>query len=391
MTHPEISIYQKIRYRLVFNHARRLNKRGESLIQIELQQGKRRRYVSTHTYVMPENWKDGWIVGTTDDAGRNFSLRHMIWEVEQVELEYIKKGMRLTLPALIEAVKSQVSPAAKLRDFIDAMLHDGERKTTTQQNYHTLMNDIDRFRPNTHINDIDYKWIADYERHLKERNVAHNTRISRLRLLRAVINEALKRDIISQDPFRRIHLDAMEAKKGYVTMPQLKKLESMELQGKEDRVRDLFLIGCYTGLRFSDVRTLRAEHFTADGWLKKKTQKTGAVVEIPYTRLFRGGMVRLIDKYHGDIGTLTKKAPTNSETNRILKSILTNVQADPHVTFHSSRHTFATLLSKQGIGIETIQRMLGHSSVQMTQIYNENTVNRRADIERGLRKFFKES
>ena len=272
-----LAIYQKIRYRLVFNHARRLNKRGEGLIQIEIQQGARRRYISTHTYLPPENWKNGWVVGTPDDNARNFMLRRMMWEVEQVELEYIKKGMVVTLPALMEAVESNVSPSAKLRDFIEAMLISGERKDTTKQNYRTLANDIDRFRPNTYINDIDHQWVQAYERYLKDNNIAHNTRISRLRLLRAVVNEALSRDLMSQDPFRRIKLDHAEAKKGFVTMLQLKALEQLKLTGKEEKCRDLFLVGCYTGLRFSDVKTLRQEHIIIVGettWLHKKTIKT---------------------------------------------------------------------------------------------------------------------
>ena len=388
-----LAIYQKIRYRLVFNHARRLNKRGEGLIQIEIQQGARRRYISTHTYLPPENWKNGWVVGTPDDNARNFMLRRMMWEVEQVELEYIKKGMVVTLPALMEAVESNVSPSAKLRDFIEAMLISGERKDTTKQNYRTLANDIGRFRPNTYINDIDHQWVQAYERYLKDNNIAHNTRISRLRLLRAVVNEALSRDLMSQDPFRRIKLDHAEAKKGFVTMPQLKALEQLKLTGKEEKCRDLFLVGCYTGLRFSDVKTLRQEHIIIVGettWLHKKTIKTGSDAHVPISRLFRGKMLVLIEKYNGDIGRLTKKMPSNSDVNRTLKPLLKKVKADEKVTFHSSRHTFATLLAQQGIGIETVSQMLGHASVEMTKIYNEHSENRRADIEKGLRRLFKD-
>ena len=384
-----MTMYDKVRYRLVWNHARRLNTRGEGLVQIECQQGRRRIYFSTHTYLPPENWCKGFVVGTTDDGSRNYALRRMMWEVEQVELEFLKKGIRLTLPALKDAVRKRVNPAARLRDFIVAMLQDSERKDATRQNYRTLMNDIDRFRPNTYLTDVDYQWVMAYDRYLKDGGMAHNTRISRLSLLRSVMNEASRRDLTYQDAFRRVKLEKMIAKKGYVTMQQLRALERMRLDGRQDVVRDLFLIGCYTGLRFSDIRTLRQEHIN-DDWIKKKTIKTGVTVELPCARLFGGRFFLLVAKYGGDIGRLTKKAPTNSETNKLLKPLLAKVKADARVTFHSSRHTFATLLGLQGVGIETIQRLLGHTSVQMTQIYNEAQADRRADIERGLKRLFKE-
>lgn len=383
-------VNEKVRYRLVWNHARRLNKRGEGLVQIECQQGRRRRYVSTHTYLRPEYWQDGQVTGTADDAARNYALRRMMWEVELVELEFLKRGMHVALPAMIDAVRQNVNPAAKLRDFIEAMLQDGERKPSTVQNYRTMMNDIDRFRTNTYLNDIDPQWVQKYEQYLRDSGVKHNTRVSRLRLLRAVVNEAMRRDLISQDPYRRMKMEKMEAHRGHLTFQQLHRLERMPLTGKDDLVRDLFLTGCYTGLRFSDIRTLRQEDIGQDGWLRKTMQKTGGEVEIPVDRLFQGKMMQIVRKYGGDIGRMTERMPTNSDANRTLKRLLREVKADGGLTFHSSRHTFATLLSKQGMPTASIQRLLGHSDLAMTMIYNEATAAEgRREIEAGLRRLNK--
>lgn len=384
MIQAKLLTTQKVRYRLVWNHARRLNKRGEGLVEIEMQQERRRRYISTHTYLPPEHWKNGQVTGTPDDAARNYALRRMMWEVEQVELEFLKRGRVVAIPTLADAIRTNVNPAARLRDFVNQMMQESDRKAVTKQNYMTLVNDIDRFRPGTYLNDIDYQWVQAYERHLRERDVMHNTRISRLRLLRAVVNEALSRDLISQDPFRRMKLDGTEAKHGYLTSRQLHQLEQMPLSGKEERARDLFLVGCYTGLRFSDIRTLRQTDIGPDGWLRKRTQKTGADVSIPIRDLFDGRMLTLIDKYKGDIGRLCSKAPPNSDVNRTLKPLLAKVKAQQRVTFHSSRHTFATLLSERGLSPETIQHLLGHASAQTTKIYNEHAADRRREIMKDL-------
>ena len=198
----------------------------------------------------------------------------------------------------------------------------------------------------------------------------HNTRISRLRLLRALLNEARKRDIISTNPFERFRIQQMVSKKGYVPTEQIRKLEHLNLSGMEDKVRDAFLIGCYTGLRFSDITTLRQEHIK-DGWIVKKMIKTGFIVELPIKELFGGKMMLLLEKYNGNIERLTKSIGSNSAVNKILRGLLDKIGADSKITFHSSRHTFGTLLGQSGVQLTTIQKLLGHQKLQTTQIYSE--------------------
>lgn len=373
---------EKIRYRLVFNRAQRLNKRGEGLIQVEASQGKRRRYFSTHTYVMPANWSNGWITGTDNDNDRNFALRRFVWEIEQVELEFMKKGTDVTLPLLADAVRTHVSPSAKLRDFGMTIINESERKEMTKANYVTLFNDIDRFRMGTLLTDIDYAWVTAYDKYLRDLGVAHNTRVMREKLLRAIINEAKKRDLISIDPFGRFRMQQLVSKKGFVTLEQLHKLEKLRVQGKDEIVRDLFLVGCYTGLRFSDIKSLRSDHIK-DGWIIKKMVKTGYIVEIPIGELFKGNMLQIIDKYGGDIGNLTKQTKDNAYVNKVLREMLDKVGVDGKVTFHSSRHTFATLLGQRGVDITVIQKLLGHQKLTTTQIYKETD---RRSIVNGLKK-----
>lgn len=372
----------KISYKLVFNRACRLNQRGEGLIQIECTQQKRRIYFSTHTYVKPENFHHGSVIKTTNADSLNYVLYQMMQEIEMVELEYIKKGVEVQLPMLREAVRSHISPAAKLTDFGKQVVEQSERKNLTKLNYQTLLNNIERFRKGSLITDIDYQFLVSYDKWLRESGIAHNTRISRLRLLRALLNEAKRRDIIHINPFDRFRIQQMVSKKGFLTIEQVHKLEKLVLKGQEDKIRDAFLIGCYTGLRFSDVITLRNEHIN-DGWLTKKMAKTGFIVELPISELFGGKMVQLLEKYGGNIERVTKSLGSNSAVNKTLRSILDRIKADPKITFHSSRHTFATLLGQSGVQLTTIQKLLGHQKLQTTQIYSE--VDRKA-ITNDLRK-----
>lgn len=361
---------KKIRYKLVYNRSGCLNQRGEGLVQIEAEQQKRKIYFSTHTYVLPEHFAHGCIVNTKNADGLNFALYSMIREIEGVELDYIKKGVDVTLPLLKEAVKAHLSPSAKLTDFGNEVVTSSERQLLTKKNYRTLFNNLERFRPGVLITDIDYQFVVRYDKWLRDGGIAHNTRASRLRLLRAILNEAKKRDIITVNPFDRFRIPGMVSKKGYLTMEQVEMIEALQLEGYEDLVRDGFLVGCYTGLRFSDVVSLRQEHIV-DGWLVIAMLKTKFTVEIPIRNLFGGKMMKLIDKYGGDIGRLTKKLGSNAVVNKTLHSILETVGADAKITFHSSRHTFATLLGQQGVDITVVSKLLGHQKLQTTEIYRE--------------------
>jgi len=361
---------KKIRYKLVYNRSGCLNQRGEGLIQIEAEQQKRKIYFSTHTYVVPGNFAHGCVVNLENADGLNFALYSMIREIESIELEYIKMGVEVTLPLLKEAVKSHLAPAARLTAFGNEVVVNSDRNKLTKQNYITLFNNIDRFKPGVLISDVDYQFVVSYDKWLRDSGIAHNTRVSRLRLLRAVLNEAKNRDIISVNPFERFKIQQMVSKKGYLTQAQVHELERMKLKGYDDLVRDAFLLGTYTGLRFSDITALRKSHIK-DGWLVICMQKTKFMVEIPVATLFDGKTMGLVEKYGGDIGRLTKRLGANATVNKTLHDLLAVVGADPKITFHSSRHTFATLLGQQGVDISVVSKLLGHRKLQTTEIYRE--------------------
>ena len=98
--------------------------------------------------------------------------------------------------------------------------------------------------------------------------------------------------------------------------------------------------------------------------------KTGYVVEVPVAKVFDGKLFTIIEKY-GKIDNLTKNIGSNANVNKTLRQIFERIGVDPKITFHSSRHTFATLLGQRGVHLTTIQKLLGHQKLQTTEIYNE--------------------
>ena len=304
----------------------------------------------------------------------NIILRRMKIDLERVELDFMKRDIRVTLPMLREAVNTKTSPSAQLTDFGRSVISQSDRRDVTKANYRTLFNDLDKFRRGVRVDEADYAFIERYDLYLKDSGVQHNTRVGRLRLLRAILNEAVKRDMISRNPFDRYRVQGMTSRHGYLQDGEIAALEQLSLKGRELIVRDAFLFCCYTGLRYSDLLALRSEDIHG-GWIRITMQKTRQRVAIPYAKLFEGRCVALLQRYDNTIERITSKLPTNSQVNSILRDLLSKacINADFRVTFHTSRHTFASLLLEEGVPVTTVQRMLGHTKVQTTQIYAEVT------------------
>lgn len=97
--------------------------------------------------------------------------------------------------------------------------------------------------------------------------------------------------------------------------------------------------------------------------------KTDTEIRLPLSLLFEGKAVDIISKYT-EI-TYLAKIPGNHDSNVLLSEIIKTVKINKKVTWHTARHTCATLLVYQGVPITTVQKILGHSSIRTTQIYSE--------------------
>ena len=153
---------------------------------------------------------------------------------------------------------------------------------------------------------------------------------------------------------------------------RLETSERPEMSGRLAHVKDAFLFCCYTGLRFSDFCLMRSGFFSREGdclWLRMKQKKTGTEVMIPVGLLFEGKGEKILKKY-GSVEAFSR-IPSNSKVNAALKVLQELAGIKTRMTFHLARHTCATLLCHQGVPITTIQRILGHTSVATTQLYQD--------------------
>lgn len=362
-------MYTKIQYRAVYNRAHRLDRNGKALVQIEMLQQGSRIYFTTRIHLAPHQWHRGTVIDHPMADEYNFLINDYKSRLERMEIDYLKRGIYPSLSMMRMAVREAAAPSSTFIDFARSIVNASERKARTRAGYETLFNNLEKFRHAVLLSDIDYDFITRYDRWMHLSGIAHNTRVGRLRQVKAILNEAHKRDIIGKNPFDLFKIPPMVNKKGFLTFKQLQKVEFLILNGPVAKVRDAFLFCCYTGLRFSDLMTLKSSEI-AGGWITKKMVKTNFTVEIPAGEVFDGKALQIIERY-GSIEKLTAKLGTNATVNKHLKEVFRKAKIEGNFTFHTSRHTFASLLLQMGVPVTSVQKMLGHQKLATTQLYGE--------------------
>ena len=362
----------KICYRPVYNRKKHLNQQGTALLQVEAYLNKRKVYFSTHIYLRPEQWDPKRkIIKCHPNANElNYMLSEFINKLEQKELEVWRKGGKVTLEALKE--KQEAATAPSFLNFVKEEIKLSHVKASTKNNRKSTYLILSKFKETIRFCEMTSRLIYEFEQFLFENGYNPNTIAKHMKHLRAFVNSAIDKGHIpiQNDPFRRYRIRTNEGKHAFLSPEELQSLENLELTGKNISLMhtlDAFLFCCYTGLRYSDFVNLAEENIRKinnEPWITLETIKTGAAVKLPLNLLFEGKAWKLLKKYKNNL----KPNPTvNKELIRLGKL----ARIDKHFSFHTARHTNATLLIYKGANITTVQKLLGHRNISTTQIYSE--------------------
>ena len=186
---------------------------------------------------------------------------------------------------------------------------------------------------------------------------------------------AVRLEWLDKDPFINYKLKFKKTERQFLTEREIRLIEETSFQAPSySKIKDLFIFACYTGLSYVDVRELKANHLVKgmDGndWLYTKRTKTDEPLKIPLLPKAK----EIIKKYKDDPDIIASERLlpiyTNHMINRTLKDIADTCGILKRVTFHVARHTFATAITlSNGVPIETVSKLLGHTKLSTTQIY----------------------
>jgi site-specific recombinase XerD len=283
-----------------------------------------------------------------------YKKHHFLLEVFERNNELIKKEIGIKYSK--DTVERYLISIERLREFLKHEPGDDDIKL--QDLNHTFMRRYDSFLRTNYQCD-------------------HNTAVKYLKHLKRVIHFSMEVGYIQFDPFYQYRTAYKEVARGYLTTEELKKIEAKTFKiARLARVRDIFVFVCYTGLAYSDLADLTASNIIkgSDGrnWLKYERNKTGVWANIPILPQAQN----ILDRYWADPHCVdnNKVLPiiTNQKLNSYLIEIADLCGIDRHITMHMGRHTFATTVTMtNGVPIESISKMLGHTSIKTTQIYSK--------------------
>lgn len=244
------------------------------------------------------------------------------------------------------------------------------------------MKKMQGFKPNLMFTDITEDFINDLKKHFKitHKNSA-NTIHKNIGTFKAYLNLAIRKKVILENPMKNIKSKRTKPDRVYLNEAELLKFIKHYKENSFDKnihhVLRLFLFSCFTGLRLSDVKALKHEHLINDIIVlrpKKLSNVNGAICSIP---LCNPAKTLIKDESKVRMYGTIFFSYSDQVTNRLLKKIADTLEINKNLSFHASRHTFATMyLLKNPGDVATLQQLLGHSKIEQTMVYvhiNENT------------------
>jgi integrase len=256
-------------------------------------------------------------------------------------------------------------------------------KKNPQNSLKALISLINKFTDNKDVRFIEVTpdWLEQFKTFLLKK-VSINTTLLNLNILRAKLNEAIRQDIITINPFDKIKLPTkQETKKTTLDVEDIEKLIEAPFP-EYPYIRLAFLFSCFSGLRISDLFSIKWENIvktinkegetTLEMHLKpfKTRNTTGMLLKAPLTEPARMILehVKKMPTYD-PTRIIFNRVYNFSDANEILRRWQKKAGVKKHLHFHVGRHTFATLCLTYGIDVYTVQKLMGHSEVKQTEVY----------------------
>jgi len=236
--------------------------------------------------------------------------------------------------------------------------------------YQSQAKKLKEFRPRLLFDELTPFFWRKFDSFMIEKGNNQNTRWKAYRTIKTFINKAIQEGILDDDPLKGVKVRKPEGNRQFLTQEELKALEKIYqgfLTPEYKRTLGYFLFSCYTGLRYTDVKSLKFKNVFIEkekSYIQFIQHKTSQADIIPLANK----AIKLIPT-NGFANQPVFKVYENQVTNRYLKDIMILAKINKSISFHCARHTFATICLELSGDIATVSKLLGHRKIQTTQIY----------------------
>ena len=349
------------------------------------------RQLRTDYHIFQSEWDDSCnSVVVTANNRRNHLLsikERIIWDIRRLkaiiaQLERMENSF--TAEDIIIKFQKQASEQS-LFNFMQSVISQLQQmgKQRTSETYSATLKSFMQFREDKDVllDEINSDMMLLYEAYLLNRGITKNSSSFYMRILRAVYNRAVEKDLISnRSPFKHVYTGVDKTIKRAIPLKAIKQIKNLDLSlhPSLDFARDMFLFSFYTrGMSFIDMAYLRKKDLS-NGILSYRRRKTGQQLFIRWEKC----MQEIVDKYDNPLSEylLPIIKPMNGDNrtqyqnamiliNRKLKILGKMVDVQLPLTTYTARHSWASVAKLKNVPISVISEGLGHDSEMTTQIY----------------------
>ena len=388
---------KKITFTPIFNLKKTLNKNGEAVITVKAYQDGRSKYFSTHLYVKPNQWDKRRLVikNHPNEDTYNDKIRELTDEYKALQTDIINEKGYCILDDWLEYSQEKRFPC--FLEFMEYELNnDAKIRTSTKITRRATFNKLKDYRQRILFRQLTYSFIADFDNWLHKSKFSKTTIAKHHKIIRFFLKKAINKNYLKakKNPYNDFRYDRGKSKpRIFLTVSEIKRIEGLLFESFEDSlelVRDFFLLGCYTGLRFSDLSQLAKEHILQlDKGLEFvfniKKSNQGKQLSLPLHKLFPTEArqptkpEKIILKYLDHHKKIYNGHPfydekaflkefTNQYFNRLLKELMERAKVSKKIGSHNARHTFGVHMALK-VSPFVLKELMGHSKMETTMVY----------------------
>ncbi|HEX2533338.1 MAG TPA: site-specific integrase [Chitinophagaceae bacterium] len=361
------------------------NKKGLTPIMMRITLAGQRTNFPTQISIPEKAWDNNrQQVKGTDDLSHKYNqylltLRSRVWEYYN---QCLKEDRPLVLSSLKGYVQGNDASQHTLLDTLDYHIDQLKSRVgndlapATVKKYETVRRKIIEYlegkgKEDITLEELSHQFIQEFDQFMRVRQgLKNNGVIKNMQQLKRVLRVALQNEWMKKDPFAHYQCKIVEPKRVHLTTEELIKVEQLYIPGDRlQRVRDVFVFCCYTGLAYADVRKLTQEHIqqiNSMDWIildRTKTKNQSVIPILPKAR-------EVLNKYPPQAQGRLLPVISSQNMNKYLKELAGLSGINKRFSFHAARHTFATTVTlNAGVDITTVSAMLGHKMLKTTQIY----------------------
>ncbi len=387
--------------KILFNRTNQLDKQGRGRVEIRVIINWKPTCFYTKVKVIPEDWDEVSLKvkkrSYLQYTRLNNAIRDLHHKIGQVVEEYQTKGLPLNKEIIDNILfpKQEVLPDPY---FIEIMQQDIESRkdlsNDTKRLHRNVLEKLTAFKPYAKSSDVDFKYIQDFEYFLIDKRIGANTRRCRYHAcLKSYINRAIQQNYFhTVNPYSKgFKMPHEKVKREALTPAELKRIEDLEFEDELyvlEKVRNMFLFACYTGLRLGDLLIIEKSWITIEGeamYLTFKPHKKGSryVNKFPLHELFGGKPKEILLKYYDAANLKFFTKVNEGSINRNLKDVARMASIKKNLHSHIGKITFVTTLANMGVSIDIVSGLTGTTPETLRKYYTkENTELRNITLEK---------